>query len=115
MIGIVFLADLSVHGEAKKHGPGSANVARAKGPIAGLKEWFSEQIDALDTTNEEGADQQYEAASVLITTLQRFFAIETLGGHREFAKAKRSSRACPGTWGLIKVEMLRKDLRLRAP
>lgn len=115
VIGIVFLADLSVHGEAKKHGPGSANVARAKGPIAGLKEWFGEQMDALDTTNEEGTDQQYEAASVLIATLKQFFLIETLGGHREFAKTKGSSRACPGAWGMIKAEMLRKDLGLKAP
>jgi hypothetical protein len=114
VIGIVFLADLSVRGETKKHGPGSASISFWS-PMAKLSEWFSEQTDALDTTNDEGTDQQYAAATALIATINRHFSIETLGGHREFAKAKGTSRACPGAWGMIQAEMLRKNFGLKAP
>ena len=38
VIGIVFLADFSVHGDAGKYGPGAWNVTKKQGPIAGIKE-----------------------------------------------------------------------------
>jgi hypothetical protein len=115
VIGIVFLADLSVRGETEKFGPGAANVANAKGPIAGFKEWLGAKVDAADTSHDEPTERQLEAASALTKVLTQFFPIKTLGGHREFAKRKGSSRACPGAYGMIVAAQLRRELSLTAP
>ncbi|MDR6585359.1 peptidoglycan recognition protein family protein [Herbaspirillum frisingense] len=115
VIGIVFLSDLSVRGEAEKHGPGIWNVTKKRGIGAGIKEWIGEQKDKVDATHDEPTENQLEAAVALIETLIRFFAIGTLGGHREFAKAHGTNRPCPGAYGMIIVEMMRRDFKLTPP
>ncbi|TFW10187.1 N-acetylmuramoyl-L-alanine amidase, partial [Oxalobacteraceae bacterium OM1] len=108
VIGIVFLADFSVRGEAGRYGPGVRNVARKRGFVAGLREWFGVQTDRLATRHDEPAEPQLRAAEVLVETLGDHFRIERLGGHREFAKAHGSSRACPGVHGMAIAEQLRR-------
>jgi hypothetical protein len=115
VIGVVFLADLSIHGEAKKYGPGAGNVAKKRGLFSGIKEWIGEQRDLHDTSNDQGTELHHKAASALLHTLKHYFPIETLGGHREFAKTKGTSRACPGAWGLVIVDILQQELCLLAP
>lgn len=115
VIGIVFLADLSVRGEAEKHGPGAWNVTKKRGVVAGIKEWFGEQKDKVAVVHDEPTEKQLEAASKLVKTLLEFFDIKTLGGHREFAKTHGTSRACPGVHGMIIAEQLRRDFGLSAP
>lgn len=115
VIGIVFLADLSVRGEAEKYGPGAWNVTKKRGVVAGTKEWLGEQKDKLAVVHDEPTEKQLEAASKLVKTLLQFFNIKTLGGHREFAKTHGTSRACPGVYGIIIAEQMRRDFKLSAP
>jgi hypothetical protein len=115
VIGIVFLADLSVRGEAEKFGPGALNVANKRGVIAGVKEWVGEQKDKVAVVHDEPTERQLEAASILVKTLLQFFDIKTLGGHREFAKTHGTSRACPGTYGMIIADTMRREFSLAAP
>lgn len=115
VIGVVFLADLSVRGEAEKHGPGAWNATKKRGPIAGIKEWLGEQKDNMAVIHDEPTEKQLEAATKLVKTLLRFFDIKTLGGHREFAKSHGTSRACPGTHGMLIAEQMRRDFKLSAP
>jgi hypothetical protein len=67
---------------------------------------------ATDTGHDEPTEVQLEVASALAAVLTRFFPIETLGGHREFAKRKGSSRACPGAYGMIIAAQLSRGWRL---
>lgn len=115
VIGVVFLADFSVRGEAGKYGPGAWNVTKKRGIVAGIKEWFGVQNDKLDLVYDEPTEKQLEAAFALVKTLLQFFEIKTLGGHREFAKTHGTSRACPGTHGMIIAEMMRNDFKLLPP
>jgi hypothetical protein len=114
-IGVVFLADFSVRGEAEEHGPGAWNVTKKRGVVAGAKEWLGEQNDKVSVRHDEPTEKQLRAASALTKVLVGTFKIKTLGGHREFAKALGSSRACPGTHGLIIADMLRRESGLAAP
>ncbi|AYR23200.1 peptidoglycan recognition protein family protein [Herbaspirillum rubrisubalbicans] len=115
VIGIVFLNDLSVRGEAAKHGPGAWSVMKKRGFRAGVAEWIGEQKDKLDVTQDDPTENQLDAAAALITTLLQFFEIKILGGHREFAKTHGSNRPCPGVYGMIVVEMMRRDFNLMPP
>lgn len=115
MIGIVFLADLSVRGEAEMYGPGAWNVTKKRGVVAGIKEWIGGQSDKLATTHDEPTEKQLQAASVLVKALVQFFNIQTLGGHREFAKTHGTSRACPGAYGMNIAAQMRRDFKLGAP
>jgi len=115
VIGIVFLGDLSVRGEAGKHGPGAWNVMKKRGVIAGVREWLGEQKDQVAIVHDEPTEMQINAAYTLVKALLRFFEITTLGGHREFAKIHGSSRACPGAYGMIVAETMRRELKLKAP
>lgn len=115
VIGIVFLADLSVRGEAEQYGPGAWNVTKKRGVIAGVKEWLGEQKDKLAVGYDEPTEKQLAAASALVKTLLQFFDIKTLGGHREFAKTHGTSRACPGVYGMIIAEQMRRDFKLTTP
>jgi hypothetical protein len=47
--------------------------------------------------------------------LIEFFSIKRLGGHREFAQAAGSSRACPGIYEMIIAAQLRKKFDLSKP
>ncbi|WP_016833043.1 peptidoglycan recognition family protein [Herbaspirillum lusitanum] len=115
VIGIVFLADLSVRGEAEKYGPGAWNVTKKRGVIAGVKEWIGEQKDKVAVVHDEPTEKQLEAVSTLVKTLLQFFDIKTLGGHREFAKTHGTNRACPGVYGMIIADTIRRDFNLVAP
>lgn len=115
VIGIVFLGDLSVRGEVGKHGPGAWNVMKKRGIIAGMKEWLGEQKDLVAVAHDEPTEKQLDAAYTLVKALLRFFDITTLGGHREFSNIHGSSRACPGVYGMIVADAMRRELKLKAP
>lgn len=115
IVGIVFLADLSVRGEAERYGPGAWNVTVKRGVIAGLKEWIGEEKDKSAVTHDEPTEPQLAAAEALIKSLLEFFDIQKLGGHREFAQTHGSSRACPGIYGMIIANQMRKAFSLSPP
>ncbi|MBB6186429.1 peptidoglycan recognition family protein [Rhodanobacter sp. MP7CTX1] len=115
VIGIVFLADFSTRGEAEKYGPGVWNTTKEEGVKRGISEGLGVLKDEFAVNHDEPSERQLEAASALTKTLTDFFNISTLGGHREFAKALMTSRACPGVYGMIIAGMLRRELELAAP
>ncbi|GKT00879.1 N-acetylmuramoyl-L-alanine amidase [Acidovorax sp. SUPP3434] len=115
VIGIVLLADLSVRGEGAKYGPGVMNVAKAKGAQAAINEFLSVQADRLKVLHDEGTEQQISRTEALVGALKDFFPIRRLGGHRDFAKTVQTSRACPGIYGMIIADQLRKKLGLSEP
>lgn len=115
VIGIVFLTDLSMPGEAEKYGPGAGNVAKKRGWYAGAKEWVGEVNDNNSSTPDKPTAAQLLAVKVLVTVLQKHFKIAKLGGHREFAKTHGTSRACPGQYGMEIAQNLRTELKLAAP
>ncbi|MES2743536.1 MAG: peptidoglycan recognition family protein [Pseudomonadota bacterium] len=115
VIGIVFLADFSVRGEAMKFGPGVWSVMKQRGIKSGVMEWLGIQNDKIAVGNDDPTEKQLEAIDALVSILSRFFSIKFLGGHREFAKARGTSRACPGTYGMIIAEQLRKKFALSLP
>lgn len=115
VIGIVFLTDLSMPGEAEKYGPGAGNVMKKRGFVAGVKEWMGEVNDNNSDTPDKPTAAQLLAVKVLVTTLQKHFKIAKLGGHREFAKTHGTSRACPGQYGMEIATNLRTALKLAAP
>lgn len=115
VIGIVFLADFSVRGEAGKYSPGAWNVMKKRGLFAGIKEWIGVQNDKAAVVHDEPTERQLAAAEALIGILCRYFNIARLGGHREFAQTHGTSRACPGVYGMIVAEQLRRKYGLAAP
>lgn len=115
VIGIVFLADLSSRGEASKYGPGVLNVAEKRGTLAGIREWLGVTKDEFAVDHDTPTEPQLDAAWALVKTLADFFNIEKLGGHREFAKKLGTSRACPGVYGMIIAEQLRRELGVSPP
>jgi N-acetylmuramoyl-L-alanine amidase len=115
VIGIVFLADLSVRGEAEKHGPGAWNVTKKRGIRAGINEWLGEQKDKAAVLHDEPTEMQLQSAFTLVKALLQFFDLKSLGGHREFAKTHGTSRACPGAHGMIIAEQMRRDFKLSVP
>ncbi len=115
VIGIVFLADLSVAGEAEKYGPGAWNVTKKRGVIAGVKEWIGQNKDNEDVEHDTPTEKQLHAVSVLVKSLKHFFEIKKLGGHREYAKTHGTSRACPGTYGMEIAAQIRKEYQLSPP
>ncbi|PFH04480.1 N-acetylmuramoyl-L-alanine amidase [Collimonas sp. PA-H2] len=115
VVGIVFLADLSVRGEAQRYGPGAWNVTVKRGVVAGLKEWIGQEKDKGAVKHDEPTEPQLAAAEALIKSLTEFFKITKLGGHREFAMTHGSSRACPGIYGMIIANQMRKAFNLAPP
>lgn len=48
--------------------------------------------------------------------LRSFFPVTMLGGHREYQKLSTGDgRACPGAYGMILVDMLRREYKLGEP
>ena len=115
VIGIVFLADFSVRGEAGKYGPGVLNVAKARGLTQAAIELFGVEKDKLAFGYDVPTENQLRVADKLVRTLKEFFPIKILGGHREFAAAHGSSRACPGSYGMIIAQEMRRSFNLAAP
>lgn len=110
VVGIVLLADLSIHGEAYQREYGKKSVIKR---IAGIGEWVPDQFD---TTTDEPPEQQLNALSALVKVLCRFFPITKLGGHHEYqALATGEGRACPGAYGMILVKALRREFALEEP
>ncbi|WP_211465964.1 N-acetylmuramoyl-L-alanine amidase [Collimonas silvisoli] len=58
---------------------------------------------------------QRESATKFIAILREFFAITTLGGHREFPGQTREGKICPGNVGLTFVKKARAASGLAAP
>ncbi|AMP14594.1 peptidoglycan recognition family protein [Collimonas pratensis] len=58
---------------------------------------------------------QSESATKFIAILREFFAITTLGGHREFPGQTREGKICPGNVGLSFVKKARAASGLAAP
>ena len=110
VIGIVMLADLSVHGEAYKEEYSSKSLF---GKIKGAFNWGPDQID---TATDEPPEKQLKALFALVKALRSFFPVTMLGGHREYQKLSTGDgRACPGAYGMILVNMLRSEYKLGEP
>lgn len=105
-IGIVFLSDFSLPGEASQFGPSR---------WGSLSEFAGQVKDDWDTSVDIPTDKQKNAINVLVRTLIKFFPITQLGGHREFASLNGLGRACPGTYGLQIAANLRTKFKLSAP
>lgn len=114
-IGIVLLANLSLPGEAMDEGPGITRKYQASGLKAAAAELAGVTKDAIDFGYDVPTEPQIESAAVLCKTLASYFNITVVGGHREFAKKLGSSRACPGAYGLVISNMLRRELNASAP
>lgn len=105
-IGIVFLSDFSLPGEASQFGPSR---------WGSLSEFSGQVKDDWDISVDIPTDKQKNAINVLVRTLIKFFPITQLGGHREFASLNGLGRACPGTYGLQIAANLRTKFKLSAP
>jgi hypothetical protein len=102
LIGIVLLADFTKRGEGAKFGKNETMIGRLR--------------DRMDFSNEDTlAAQQLSALGSLITTLQDFFDLTRLGGHREFGAALGDERSCPGDLVIAQLDGLRKQHGLIAP
>lgn len=115
VIGIVFLADFSVRGEAGKYGPGVLSMAKNRGAIEAGKEFLGIQKDKVAFRHDEPGEKQMRVADQLVKTLMEFFPIKKLGGHREFAITHGTSRPCPGAYGMIIAEEMRRIFNLAKP
>jgi hypothetical protein len=73
------------------------------------------QKDQLAVGHDEPSELQMSKAEKLVHTLAEFFPIKRLGGHREFAQAAGSSRACPVIYGMIIAEQLRAKFGFAKP
>ncbi|MGO4503761.1 MULTISPECIES: peptidoglycan recognition protein family protein [unclassified Dyella] len=114
-IGIVLLANLSLPGEAMDDGPSISRKYRDSGLKAAAVELAGVTKDALDFGYDVPTEPQIESVSVLCKSLASYFNIAVVGGHREFANKLGTSRACPGAYGLVISNMLRRQLNASAP
>ncbi|HBA1400884.1 TPA: N-acetylmuramoyl-L-alanine amidase [Citrobacter koseri] len=105
-IGIVFLSDFSLPGEASQYGPSR---------WGSLSEFAGQVKDSWDSSVDIPTTNQKKSIDVLVKTLIKFFPITQLGGHREFASLNDLGRACPGTYGLQIAADLRTKFKLMAP
>ncbi len=113
-IGIVFLSDFSLPGEAVAHGPSWGDSFK-RGAKAGVAEILGQAKDAVSTSWDTPTTPQLNAVDVLVKTLVEYFKIAMLGGHREFASANDQGRACPGAHGLKIARDLRDRYGLDVP
>lgn len=109
VIGIVLLADMSVRGEQRK--------------IEGNLPWWKRSYfgalptyDDIAVNHDEPTEVQINALETLTKVLRaNFRGISRFGGHREWASQAGGSRACPGTYGLILADMMRRNLSMVKP
>jgi hypothetical protein len=73
--------------------------------------------DAVAFDHAMPTKEQIDALSALISTLNEFFNVVALGGHREyqFLAPGNEGRACPGKYGMQVVEEMRTKFRLGVP
>ncbi|OQS47810.1 hypothetical protein B0T49_12775 [Chromobacterium violaceum] len=113
-IGIVFLANLSMPGEAFTYGPGVKEAAK-KGIGNLVTEALGQTKNAFNMSWDTPNVPQLDAVDSLVKTLLEFFKVEKLGGHREYALQKNLHRACPGAHGLKIARNLRDRYGLETP
>ena len=110
VIGIVMLADLSHPNEAEDQ------EYSKKGTIERLKNYGSRLADRWDTQYDTVSKIQEKALSTLISALKKYFAVNILGGHREFqVLANKEGRACPDAEGMKAVKNMRSLFSCTAP
>ncbi|WP_148714722.1 peptidoglycan recognition protein family protein [Chitinolyticbacter meiyuanensis] len=110
VLGIVMLADFSVHGEAYEQEYKEKSTWEQ---IKGAAGWIA---DKADTATDEPTDAQIKALYKLVEVLKTVFFLEVFGGHQEFQRnATGEGRACPGRYGMDLVNMIRKDLNMKIP
>lgn len=110
VVGIVMLADFSERGEAYEQ-------EYSKKPFdEQVTQVFKWGLDVLDVLHDKPTGVQVNSLLALVKTLQQYFPIQMLGGHREYqALANHEGRACPGAYGMRLVTMLREVCRLEVP
>lgn len=110
VIGIVMMADLSHAGEAYEQeykNKSWGETARSSLEIIN---------DNLDSTYNTVSRIQENALIILVAALKKYFAVNVLGGHREFQiLANAEGRACPGAEGMKVATNLRSRFGLIAP
>ena len=98
-IGILLLGDFSR--------PGEASIS-----LTDPSTW-ADQFDYFYYMRQL-SESQLSALRVLIRCLIRFFNINKLGGHKEFALSE-DVRTCPGSVAMEKIVELRKEFNLQKP
>lgn len=110
VIGIVMLEDLSHSGEAYEQ------EYRSKSFFKKVTKLHELVADFFDTSYNTVSQPQEKALIALLSALNKYFAIDILGGHREFqVLANKEGRACPGTEGMKLVKNMRKNFGFVAP
>jgi hypothetical protein len=70
----------------------------------------------FDVFHDEPTGVPVNALRALVKTLQRYFPVRMLGGHREYqVLANHEGRACLGAHGMSLVTMLRQECGLDVP
>jgi hypothetical protein len=110
VIGIVMLEDLSHRGEAYEQ------EYRRKSFRQKIRNFKGLIFDQFDTSYDTVSQPQEKALITLLSALNKYFAIDILGGHREFqVLANKEGRACPGAEGMKLVKNMRKTFGFVAP
>lgn len=113
VIGIVMLEDLSHRGEAYEQEYSKKSVFQIIKNVRKIPELVA---DYFDTSYDTVSQPQEKALTALLSALNKYFAIDILGGHREFqVLANKQGRACPGTEGMKLVKNMRKAFGFVAP
>jgi hypothetical protein len=110
-IGIVLLENLAEAGEAWQQEYSRKSLWQS------LKGALDIARDAVAFNHEMPPKTQIDALLVLIATLNEFFDIAALGGHREYQilAPSHEGRGCPGRYGMQVVTAMRARLGLAAP
>lgn len=110
-VGVVLLQNLAEAGEAWQQEYSRKSLwQRLKGSLDIAR-------DAVAFNHSMPTKAQIDALSVLISTLEEFFNITALGGHREYQRLApgNEGRACPGKYGMQVVDEMRAKFNLSAP
>ncbi len=110
-LGIVLLENLAEAGE------GWQQEYRQKSWWEQVKGSLDIARDAVALDHEKPTTAQLKALTALISTLQEFFNIKALGGHREYQMLApgHEGRACPGKFGMQVVTEMRSRFSLDPP
>ena len=110
-VGIVLLENLAESGEAWQQEYSRKSLwQKFKGALDIVR-------DAVAFDHAMPTKAQINALSALISTLEEFFNITTLGGHREYQLLApgNEGRACPGKHGMQVVAEMRAKFGFKAP
>jgi hypothetical protein len=110
VIGIVMMADLSHAGEAYEQeykNKGWGDIIKKSPEL--INDQFDNNYDTVSKVQEN-------ALITLVAALKKYFAMNIVGGHKEFqVLANKEGRACPGTEGMKIVKNLRSKFSFIAP